>query len=125
MLVGSDPSGRALGGAIAGVLGATMVAGVRAVRSDGGSLIVEQTVLRGSAEVTLAASAPVVALFAGDDADVSPAAPVPVTSVEAVAAAVEVAVVACSGARRRRRPCRRARGSSRSAVVSGVRPISS
>lgn len=94
VLVGSDPSGRAIGGAIAGALGATMVAGVRAVRSDGASLIVEQTVLRGSAEVTLAASAPVVALFAGDDADVSPAAPVPVTSVEVVAAAVEVAAVA-------------------------------
>ena len=96
VLVGSDPGGRAVAGAIASALGATLVAGVTAVRSDNGSLIVEQTVLRGRAEVTLSTSAPVVALFAGEDAEVSPTAPVSVTPVEVPAAAIEVVAVAAA-----------------------------
>jgi electron transfer flavoprotein alpha subunit len=86
----TTPEGRALLGPVAIALGAVIVTGARALALDGDAVVVERTDLGGRVDQALATSAPLAALFGGDDVPAPAGATAPIERVEGAASDVRV-----------------------------------
>ncbi|MCL2781397.1 MAG: electron transfer flavoprotein subunit alpha/FixB family protein [Actinomycetia bacterium] len=69
VLAGAAPAARALLGAVAAALDAVVVAGARAVRADGATLLAQRADLGGRVIETVATTRPLAAVFGGEEVE--------------------------------------------------------